>query len=145
MHHTNNIAAFVKFMRNKNNMTQPELANKAGVGLRFVRDLEQGKESLRLDKVNQVLAMFGYRVSAETSRSKNQWDVIMNQMNHQVKLELKDRTVLEGVILDYKMEEQRVRYWVFLPDSNAAKYRRTKDETLLVKVNSEDVLEIENT
>ncbi len=41
-------------------LTQPELAEKAGVGLRFIRDLEQGKETLRLDKVNQVLQLFGY-------------------------------------------------------------------------------------
>ncbi|CAN5793066.1 helix-turn-helix domain-containing protein [soil metagenome] len=51
---------FVKEKRNAANLTQPELAEKAGVGLRFVRELEQGKESLRLDKVNQVLHLFGY-------------------------------------------------------------------------------------
>lgn len=55
---------FVKEKRNANNLTQPELAAKAGVGLRFVRELEQGKESLRLDKVNQVLGLFGYQVGA---------------------------------------------------------------------------------
>lgn len=53
---------FIKEKRSANNLTQPELAAKAGVGLRFVRELEQGKESLRLDKVNQVLALFGYQV-----------------------------------------------------------------------------------
>jgi y4mF family transcriptional regulator len=53
---------FVKEKRNAVRLTQPELAEKAGVGLRFVRDLEQGKETLRLDKVNQVLKMFGYEV-----------------------------------------------------------------------------------
>lgn len=45
-------------------LTQPELANKAGVGLRFIRQLEQGKETLRLDKVNQVLQLFGNEVGA---------------------------------------------------------------------------------
>lgn len=45
-------------------LTQPELAAKAGVGLRFIRDLEQGKETLRLDKVNQVLQLFGYQAGA---------------------------------------------------------------------------------
>ena len=53
---------FVKLKRNAVKLTQPELAEKAGVGLRFVRELEQGKESLRLDKVNQVLQLFGYHV-----------------------------------------------------------------------------------
>ena len=36
-----------------------EMSQKSGVGLRFVREMEQGKETLRLDKVNQVLALFG--------------------------------------------------------------------------------------
>jgi y4mF family transcriptional regulator len=40
-------------------MTQPDLAAKAGVGLRFIRDCEQGKSTLRMDKVNQVLKLFG--------------------------------------------------------------------------------------
>lgn len=55
---------FVKERRKAAGLTQPELAAKAGVGLRFVRDLEQGKESLRLDKVNQVLQLFGHQVGA---------------------------------------------------------------------------------
>lgn len=53
------IAEFVKERRKKLGMTQVVLADRAGVGLRFLRDLEQGKMSLRLDKVNQVLQMFG--------------------------------------------------------------------------------------
>lgn len=58
------LSEFVKEKRNATNLTQPELAEKAGVGLRFVRDLEQGKETVRLDKVNQVLQLFGYQVGA---------------------------------------------------------------------------------
>ena len=58
------LSEFIKDKRNTARLTQPELAEKAGVGLRFVRDLEQGKETLRLDKVNQVLQLFGYQVGA---------------------------------------------------------------------------------
>lgn len=46
------------------NLTQIDLAEKSGVGLRFVRELERGKPTLRLDKVNQVLALFGHEVGA---------------------------------------------------------------------------------
>lgn len=53
---------FVKEKRNNAKLTQPELAEKAGVGLRFIRDLEQGKPTLRLDKVNQVLQLFGHEM-----------------------------------------------------------------------------------
>ena len=58
------LSEFVKEKRNAAKLTQPELAEKAGVGLRFVRDLEQGKETIRLDKVSQVLQLFGYQVGA---------------------------------------------------------------------------------
>jgi y4mF family transcriptional regulator len=51
---------FVKEQRKKINITQKQLATKAGVGLRFIRDLEQGKKTLRLDKVNQVLELFDH-------------------------------------------------------------------------------------
>lgn len=56
------LSTFVKQKRSLSDLTQPELAEKAGVGLRFVRELEQGKETLRLDKVNQLLNLFGYEM-----------------------------------------------------------------------------------
>jgi len=55
----NPIASFVREKRKKLNLTQIELAEKAGVGIRFIRELEQGKETLQLNKVNQVLQLFG--------------------------------------------------------------------------------------
>ena len=53
------IAEFVKEHRKKVHWTQKELAFYGGVGLRFIRELEQGKTTLRMDKVNQALRMFG--------------------------------------------------------------------------------------
>ena len=53
------LAKYVKEKRKQFGLTQIDLSQKSGVGLRFVRELEQGKTTLRLDKVNQVLAMFG--------------------------------------------------------------------------------------
>lgn len=58
----NNLRLFIKQKRKELGLTQVDLAQKAGVGLRFVRELEQGKETVRLDKVNQVLALFGCEV-----------------------------------------------------------------------------------
>lgn len=55
----NDISKFVQQRRKQSQLTQPELALKAGVGLRFLRDLEQGKNTLRMDKVNDVLRLFG--------------------------------------------------------------------------------------
>ena len=49
-------------MRKQYNLTQVDLSEKSGVGLRLVRELEQGKQTLRLDKVNQILNLFGSEV-----------------------------------------------------------------------------------
>lgn len=67
----NNLSTTVKMLRKQYNLTQEELSLKSGVGLRFVRDLEQSKETLRLDKVNQLLDFFNYEMVA-TSKIDNQ-------------------------------------------------------------------------
>ncbi len=56
------LSKYVKTMRKKYNLTQVDLSQKSGVGLRLVRELEQGKRTLRLDKVNQILNLFGSEV-----------------------------------------------------------------------------------
>ena len=60
----NNLSQTVKNLRKEYKMTQEDLSLKSGVGLRFVRDLEQGKASLQLDKVNQLLNFFNYEMVA---------------------------------------------------------------------------------
>ena len=59
------LSRYVKEKRKEYGLTQVDLSQKSGVGLRFVRELEQGKETLRLDKVNQVLALFGAEMAPE--------------------------------------------------------------------------------
>ena len=54
----NSIAEFIKQKRKEAGLTQEEFAMYSGLGLRFVRELEQGKETVRMDKVNQALSMF---------------------------------------------------------------------------------------
>ncbi len=65
---TEPLIIFIKERRRSMGLTQQALADRAGVGLRFIRDLEQGKESLRLDKVNQVLSLFGHRMEPAAFR-----------------------------------------------------------------------------
>jgi len=60
----NIISAKVKELRKEYHLTQEDLAFKSGVGLRFVRELEQGKPTVRVDKVNQVLALFALQLGA---------------------------------------------------------------------------------
>ena len=61
---TNNpISSFVRQQRKALKMTQQDLADRAGVGIRFIRELEAGKPTLRLDKVNIVLDLFGHTLT----------------------------------------------------------------------------------
>jgi len=56
------LAEEVKQLRKRARLSQAELAERANVGLRFIRELERGKETVRLDKVNQVLRLFSREV-----------------------------------------------------------------------------------
>jgi y4mF family transcriptional regulator len=65
--YTMNTSKLVKEKRKKMKISQTELAIRAHVGLRFIRELEQGKKTLRMDKVNQVLKYLGYELGAVES------------------------------------------------------------------------------
>ena len=69
----NTIGEYVKQQRKALGLTQEEFAMRSGLGLRFVRDLEQGKATVRLDKVNQALAMFGMEAVPGKMKRKEQW------------------------------------------------------------------------
>ena len=66
------LSATLKTLRKEYGLTQEDLALKCDVGLNFVRQLEQGKPTLRMDKVNQVLAMFGYELAPVRSEELNE-------------------------------------------------------------------------
>ncbi|MFH1654711.1 MAG: helix-turn-helix transcriptional regulator [Pseudomonadota bacterium] len=57
-----NFRDYIKKRRKEEGFTQEKIAELAGVGLRFIRELEQGKETLRMDKVNLVLKLFGKKL-----------------------------------------------------------------------------------
>lgn len=69
----NEISKFVKAKRKAVNLSQVELARRAGIGLRFIRDLEQGKLTLRIDKINQVLALFGHELGPVAVKRKDEF------------------------------------------------------------------------
>lgn len=66
------LAAFVKDRRKEVNLTQEEFAERAGVALTVVRKIEQGKTNLNVDKVNQVLQMFGHVLAPVNSKELNE-------------------------------------------------------------------------
>jgi y4mF family transcriptional regulator len=68
MHIVKTLAKLVKDKRKEANLTQEEFAERAGVALTVVRKIEQGKENLNLEKVNQVLKMFGHVLAPVSSK-----------------------------------------------------------------------------
>lgn len=140
----NNISSFIRFQRKKLGITQEELATKAGVGIRFVRDLEQGKPSVQLDKVEQVLGMFGFQLTPN-KQTLDPYEIYWNYVNKGVKITLFNKLIKEGMILSEIIDkkEHKITAWTFVPNKNAIIYHRKPDDSLTETIIHADILSIE--
>ena len=140
-----NLSPFVKFQRKKMGFTQEELATKAGVGIRFIRELEQGKETLQLDKVEQVLQLFGFQLSANKQKT-DAYYIYWNHFNQAVKITLTNKLVKYGIIIQEIIDtkENKIVDWKFVSNNNAIKYQQNPDENLTEIIQHSDIQEIEN-
>ncbi|MFT5723943.1 MAG: y4mF family transcriptional regulator [Bacteroidia bacterium] len=136
------IASFIKYHRKRLSLTQEELANKAGVGIRFIRELEHGKETIQLDKVNQVLSLFGYIVSP-TKVNIDPYTIFWNFFNKAIKIILNDKTIKYGIIIEELKKENEIYAWKFVPNNNAIKYQQTKDDNLTENILHSNIQNIE--
>ena len=66
------ISDFVRQKRKEYKLTQRDLADRAGVGIRFIRELEAGKPTLRIDKVNVVLDLFGHQLGPVPNKQEEE-------------------------------------------------------------------------
>jgi len=138
------LASFVKYHRGELKLTQEELAEKAGVGLRFIRDLEQGKESLRMDKVNQVLQLFGYNLSPNSGRVFDPFYIHRHHFNRNVRIALKNRTTLTGIIISDVIRHHQITGWKFIANNVAKAYKKTEDEGLIRIIDHVEIESIQN-
>ena len=140
-----NIAGFIKFQRKKLGITQQELAANAGVGIRFIRELEQGKETLQMDKVEQVLHLFGFQLTANKQRT-DAYNLFWNYLNKAVKITLINKVIKYGIIIKEIVDkkENKIVAWQFVPNGKAIKYQQTPDEKLTEIITHTDIQEIEN-
>ena len=138
------ITSFVKYNRQKSGMTQEDLAERAGVGLRFIRELEQGKETLRLDKVNQVLQLFGYNLLPGPERKTDAYDILMNHLNRHVQVHLKNKNVLAGYFIEPIYEHNEIKAWKFVSNNNAPEHRQTGNPALVEIINHADIDNVQN-
>lgn len=141
----NNLSSFIRFQRKKLGITQEELAAKAGVGIRFIRELEQGKTTLQLDKVEQVLHLFGFQLTPNRQRI-DPYDVYWNYFNKGVKITLSNKAIKYGIIIAEIIDkkENKITAWRFVPNSNAILYQQKPDEKLTEIIVHADIIAIEN-
>ena len=141
----NNLSAFIKYQRKKLGLTQEELASKAGVGIRFIRELEQGKATLQLDKIEQVLNLFGFQLAPEKQQI-DPYDIFWNYFNKAVKITLTNKIVKYGIIIKEIIDkkENKITSWKFVPNNNAIKYQQNSDDKLTEIISHEDIRKIEN-
>lgn len=137
MAETNYIAQFIKDQRSTSNLTQEELAAKAGVGLRFIRDLEQGKITLRMDKVNQVLQLFGYELIPK--KELDPYLITREYFDRPVRVYLKNKSVLVGNIIEEIKENNEIIAWGFLKNNVAIEYSKTNDPKLITNILHKDI------
>ena len=138
------IANFVKYNRDKLGLKQEELAEKAGVGLRFIRDLEQGKNTLRIDKVNQVLSLFGYQLEPGNAKDIDPYEIHLKHFNINVEVNLKNKKTLYGIIIDQVIEHNEIKGWKFVPNNNAIEYQKTKNPELVITIPHSEIESIKN-
>jgi y4mF family transcriptional regulator len=147
-----NISSFVKYSRKKLKLTQTELAEKAGVGIRFIRELEQGKQTLRLDKVNQVLSLFGF-ILAPIKEELDPYEIAINfvsgnrskYFDNPVKLILKNKEIKHGFIIKEIIDpnKNKITAWKFISNNNAIKYRQKSNDKLTEVILHSDIQNIE--
>ena len=138
------ISTFLKYHRKKLGLTQKELADKAGVGIRFIREMEQGKQTLQLDKVNQVLSLFGFCISP-TKLGIDPYFIFWNFFNKAIKITLNNKIIKYGIIIKELFDKNgnNIVAWKFVSNNNAIKYQKNKDDKLTETILHSDIQNIE--
>ena len=139
-----NLSSFIKYQRKKLRLTQEALAAKAGVGIRFIRELEQGKETLQLDKVKQVLNLFGFELTPAKQQT-DAYDIYWNYFNKAVKISLVNKVIKYGIIIKEITDnkENKISAWQFVPNNNAIKYQQKPNNNLTETILHNDIQAIE--
>lgn len=139
-----NLSSFIKYHRKKQGLTQEELARKAGVGIRFIREMEQGKQTLQSDKINQVLSLFGFGLTP-CKLQMDAYDISWNYFNKAVKITLTNKVVMYGIIIKEIIDpkENKITAWQFVSNNNAIKYQQKPDIELTETISHSNIQYIE--
>jgi y4mF family transcriptional regulator len=136
------LSAFLKYHRKQAGLTQEELAIKAGVGLATIRDMEQGKQTLQIDSVNKVLALFGYEMRPSRA-AIDPYVIWKDYFNKAIVITTKNRQELFGIIIEeIRDAENRIVKWKFVANRNAIAWQKKRDAALEEIIDHNDIDEI---
>jgi y4mF family transcriptional regulator len=143
MNNPNSISAFIKYNREKLKLTQEMLADKTGVGIHFIRDIEQGKSSLRLDKLNKVLAIFGHRM-APVPDAIDAFQLWYAYKDKAVEIMLKDKRSISGFLVEEIRDERNsIVAWKLVPFPHILQWQSEKSDTWIEIIRHQDIDHIE--
>lgn len=143
MNNTSSLAAFIKYNRDKLNLTQEMLAEKTGLGIHFIRDIEQGRLSLRLDKVEKVLSLFGYKM-APVVDAIDPYQLWFSYKDKPVEITLKDRRKVSGFLVqEIRDERSSIVAWKVVPFPNILEWTAKEDDSLVEIIQQQDIDNIE--
>ena len=133
------ISNFVRYNRNRFKLKQEELAEKTGVGLRFLRELEQGKKSLRMDKVEQVLHFFGHRISSLPEEIMDANAILLNGLQKKIKIDSGRDGIFSGIIIGFRIKNHQILHWLIVSEDKLKEYKTTKHPSNLTFVVHADI------
>lgn len=143
MYKLNSTAAFIKYNREKLNLTQEMLADKTGVGIHFIRNIEQGKSTLKLDKLNKVLAIFGY-IMAPVPNTIDAFQIWHSYRNQAVEIMLKDKRSISGFLVEEIRDERNsIAAWKLVPFPNILQWQSGKGDKWVEIIRHQDIDHIE--
>lgn len=145
MKQISNIAAFVKYNREKIKLTQEALAEMSGVGIHFIRDLEQGRSALKIDKVNEVLKVFGHRLSISSEKiALDPYEIWHMYLDKPVKITKDNRQEVYGFLIqEVRDENSEIVAWKLVPNINAIQWQKKPDDKLTLIIKQSEIAEIE--
>lgn len=139
----NNIAAFVKYNRKKLQLTQEQLATMSGLGIHFIRNLEQGSLKLSLDKVNQLFRFFGFYLSPVPNTTISSWQIWCTYLNKAVVITKTNKTQVLGFLMcEVRDEKGNIVAWKVSPNPKTIDWHEKKDETQWQTVKQNEIAEI---
>jgi y4mF family transcriptional regulator len=137
------LAAYIKYKRTEYKLSQKDLSEKAGLGIRFIRDLEQGKQTLRLDKINHLLSMFGHEMRPQRS-GIDRYVILTTYLNKDVSVTLKTNEKIQGVIIPDFLNEENITTWTLVKSKRKKEYKKTKNKDLTIQIMHENIHRIEH-